>query len=152
MSMSKSVVTLAVSALLAAGAIGGAVRLHAAAADESAAGAVKVTIDYKGKGTVDGSHRVWVWLFDTPDIGPGAMPIAQMAVEKNGDVAVFDVSNEKVWIAVAYDEKGMMGGDGPPPSGTPIGIYSMGTGAPEAVTAGAQGAVVVTFDDSLRMP
>jgi hypothetical protein len=150
--MMKSVVTTMLSALLAAGAMGGAARLHAAIPDHSAAGAVKVTIDYKGKGTVDGSHRVWVWLFETPDIGPGAIPIAQMTVEKNGDVAVFDVSHEKVWIAVAYDEKGVMGGDAPPPSGTPIGIYATATGAPEAVTAGAGGAVVVTFDDSLRMP
>ena len=31
------------------------------------AGTVKVTLNYKGKGTVDGSHRVWVWLFATPD-------------------------------------------------------------------------------------
>ena len=35
-----------------------------------AAGTVKVTLNYKGKGTVDGSHRVWVWLFTSPDIGP----------------------------------------------------------------------------------
>ena len=54
------------------------------------AGTVKVTVTYKGKGKVDTSHKLWVWLFDTPNIGPGAMPIAQVALDKNGADAVFD--------------------------------------------------------------
>jgi hypothetical protein len=113
---------------------------------------VKVTVDYKGKGTVDGSHRVWVWLFDTPEIGPNSMPIAETSVEKNGEVAVFEVGNERVWIAVAYDERGVMTGNAPPAPGSPVGIFSSSTGAPEAVIAGAKAVVVVTFDDSIRMP
>ena len=117
-----------------------------------AAGAVKVTVNYKGSGTVDAAHRVWVWLFDTPDIGPGSMPIAELSVAKNGEVASFEVGNEQVWIAVAYDEKGVMTGNAPPASGSPIGIYASSTGAPEAVTPGAKGAVTLTFDDSQRMP
>jgi hypothetical protein len=31
-----------------------------------------------------------VWLFDTPNIGPGSMPIDQIALDKNGADAVFD--------------------------------------------------------------
>lgn len=146
--MMKSIATLAVVALVAAGGFGNTVRVHGAAA----AGAVNVTINYKGAGAVDGSHRVWIWLFNSPDIGPASMPIAQMSVEKNGDAATFEVGDDRVWIAVAYDEKGVMTGNEPPPSGTPIGIYASSTGAPEAVTPGANGAVTVTFDDSQRMP
>ena len=52
--------------------------LAAAASARVAAGTVKVTLNYKGKGTVDGSHRVWVWLFTSPDIGPNSMPIAEL--------------------------------------------------------------------------
>ena len=44
---------------------------------------MKVTVHYKGKGKVDGSHKLWVWLFDTPNIGPGAMPLDQVALDKN---------------------------------------------------------------------
>lgn len=143
---------LAVSVVIAAGVIGPAPRLDAAPVGSVAAGAVKVTVNYKGSGTVDGTHRVWVWLFDTPEIGPGSMPIAELSVTKNGEVAGFEVGNERVWIAVAFDEKGAMSGNAPPPSGSPIGIYSSSAGAPEAVIPGAKGAVTVTFDDSQRMP
>jgi len=143
---------LAVVAMMAAGVFGDTGRVHATAPDGGAAGAVKVTVNYKGAGTVDGSHRVWVWLFSSPDIGPASMPIAQMSVEKNGETATFEVGDDRVWIAVAFDEKGVMTGNEPPPSGSPIGIYAASTGAPEPVSPGAKGAIVLTFDDSQRMP
>jgi hypothetical protein len=117
------------------------------------AGTVKVTINYKGKGTVDASHKLVVWLFDSPNIGAGSMPIDLVMLEKNGADAVFNgVVPEKVWIAVAYDESGSMTGDGPPPTGTPVGVLSGSDGAPAAVTPGGKDAVVLTFDDSFRMP
>lgn len=150
--MMKSIAALVVATVMAAGVSGETGRLHAAAPDGSAAGAVTVTVNYTGKGTVDASHRVWVWLFDSPDIGPGSIPIAEMSVEKNGGAATFEVGSERVWIAVAYDQNGGMSGSAPPASGSPIGIYSTSGGAPDAVTPGAKGAVAVTFDDSQRMP
>lgn len=133
--------------LLAGGRVG-----HAAPPDGALAGKVSVTVNYKGSGTVDAGHQVWVWLFDTPDIGPGSMPIAEASVARNGAAATFDVGSDRVWIAVAYDEKGVMSGNAPPPSGTPIGIFASDSGAPAAVTPGDQGAVTLTFDDSQRMP
>ncbi len=150
--MMKSIGTLAMAAAMTFGVMGKTVRVHAAPAAHAAAGSVKVTVNYTGKGAVDGSHRVWVWLFDSPDIGPGSMPIAETSVDTNGAVAAFEVSQDQVWIAVAYDEKGVMTGNSPPAPGSPIGIHVSGTGAPEAVTAGAAGAVALTFDDSQRMP
>ena len=130
-----------------------AATLNAAPAVSVTAGTVKVTINYKGKGTVDASHKIWVWLFDTPNIGPGAMPIDQMAIDKNGGQVEFQgVAPSQVYIAVAFDEKGAMAGDGPPPTGTPVGILADATGAPTGVTPGEKGIAVVTFDDSLRMP
>ena len=147
--MMKSIAALAVLAVLAPG---DTIRAHAAPVEARSAGAVKVTVNYTGSGKVDGSHRVWVWLFDTPDIGPGAMPIGEISVVKNGEAAVFEVSNDRVWVAVAYDERGVMLGNAPPAPGSPIGIYASSTGAPEAVTPGAKGVIVLTFDDSQRMP
>ena len=118
-----------------------------------AAGTVKVTVTYKGKGTVDGSHRVWVWLFASPDIGPGTMPIAETSIDANGAVATFEgISEERVWIAAAYDEKGAMSGSAPPPPGTPVGLYVGSDGAPRSVQPGDSTAAVLTFDDSFRMP
>jgi len=138
------VLAAASSAPIAAGAI---------ALAKVTAGTVKVTVNYKGKGTVDGSHRVWVWLFDTPDIQPGAMPIAQMFVDKNGAVATFDgVTAKQVWVVCAFDEQGAMDGNGPPPSGTPVGIFMGPEGMPKSVIPGDTASAVVTFDDSFRMP
>jgi hypothetical protein len=119
----------------------------------SAAGTVAVKVNYKGKGTVDGSHRIWIWLFSTPDIGPNSMPIAELSVTKNGEVAIFDgVGADKVWIAAAFDEKGVMSGQAPPPPGTPVGVLLGADGAPAGVVTGSKSETVLTFDDSFRMP
>ena len=150
--MMKSIAVVALAALMTSGAMVEPSRVHAAGLDEVAAGQVKVTVNYQGKGTVDGAHRVWVWVFDTPDIGPGSMPIAEMSVGKNGEAAVFEVSHERVWVAVAFDEQGVMTGNSPPAPGSPIGIYASASGAPEAVSPGDKGAITLVFDDSQRMP
>jgi len=142
-----------VAALLLAGlAQSSAPALAAPLAATVTAGTVKVTIHYTGKGTVDASHKVWVWLFDTPNIGPGATPIDQVSIDQNDMDAVFQgVATEKVYIAAAFDETGSMMGDAPPPTGTPIGILGA-NGAASPVQSGAKEAAVLTFNDTLRMP
>ena len=117
------------------------------------AGTVKVTVTYKGKGKVDASHKLWVWLFDTPNIGPGSMPIDQISLDANGANAVFEsVAGDKVYVVAAFDETGAMMGDAPPPTGTPLGIFMGSDGAPGGVAPGGKDAVVLNFDDSFRMP
>jgi hypothetical protein len=124
----------------------------AATASGAQEAGVKVTVKYTGKGTVDPDHRIWVWLFDTPDIGPGAIPIDEQALDKNGATATFaTVAAGKVWIAIAYDEKGGFAGAAPPPAGSPVTLYTE-KGVPAFVTPGPDGSVTVTFDDSMRMP
>ena len=126
------------------------VALDAALVNE--AGAVKVAVTYKGKGAVDAKHRIWVWLFDTPDIGPGSMPIAELSIDSNGGAVTFDgIDVKRVYIAVAFDESGTMNGNAPPPSGSPIGILLSQEGTPRGVAPDEE-AVSVIFDDSQRMP
>jgi hypothetical protein len=116
-------------------------------------GAVKVTVKYTGAGTVDADHRLWVWLFTTPDIGPAAIPIAEMSTEKNGGTVTFDaVGPSEVWIAVAYDTHGGFGGNAPPPSGSPIAIYGTEAGASKPVTPGEEAMVTMTLSDARKMP
>lgn len=149
----KQIVPIAFVVMIAATAPHLSTVLAAAASARVAAGSVKVTLNYKGKGTVDGSHRVWVWLFASPDISPGSMPIAELTVDKNGGVATFEgISAERVWIVAAFDEQGVMSGQGPPPSGTPVGIYLGSDGIPKGVAPGDAATAVLTFDDSQRMP
>jgi len=117
------------------------------------AGTVKVTVTYKGKGKVDSAHKLWVWVFDTPNIGPGSMPIDQISLDTNGADAVFEnIAGDTVYIAAAFDESGSMQGDAPPPTGSPIGILSGANGAPAGVTPGAKSGAVLNFDDTVRMP
>src|SRR5688500_15927904 len=146
----KNVLTIAVAVMLTTAVAPPGGRLIAAPlAADVIAGTVKVTVNYKGKGTVDASHKLWVYVFDTPNIGPGAMPIDQIALDKNGADAVFEnVAGDKVYIAVAFDESGAMMGDGPPPSGSPIGILMGSDGTPSAVTPGAKTGAVLIFDDT----
>ena len=146
----KHVLAVVAVALLAGLAPSGT--LHASPAAAVSPGAVKITLHYKGKGKVDSSHKLWVWIFDTPNIGPGATPIDQTSIDKNDSDVVFDgVAPGTVWIAAAFDEQGVMAGDGPPPTGSPIGIL-MVDGKPSGVTPGEKGIASLTFDDTMRMP
>jgi len=43
-------------------------------------------------------------------------------------------------------------GDGPPPTGTPIGILMGPDGTPNGVTPGGTSPIVLNFDDTIRMP
>ena len=148
----KQIAPFAFVMLMATAAMHLTTAVAASAGARVTAGTVKVTVNYKGKGTVDAKHRVWVWLFASPDIGPGSMPIAELSIEANGIVATFDgIDAERVWIAAAYDESGSMSGNAPPPSGSPVGVFVSTEGAPKSVAPG-ESAVVLTFDDSFRMP
>jgi hypothetical protein len=116
------------------------------------AGRLKVTVDYKGTGTVDASHEIFVWLFDTPNITADTPPIAFDVLTANGESLNFSGLPKQVYLAAAFDEKGDYDGtSGPPPPGTPITIYG-GAGTAAAIASGAEAAVTVTFDGSERMP
>jgi hypothetical protein len=148
----KQIAPFAFVMLMATAAMHSTTAVAASGGAPVAAGTVKVTVNYKGKGTVDATHRIWVWLFSSPDIGPGSMPIAEVAIDANGKLATFEgIDAERVWIAAAFDESGSMNGNGPPPSGSPVGLYAGTDGAPKSVVPG-ESAVLLTFDDSFRMP
>jgi hypothetical protein len=115
------------------------------------AGDVAVTVTYKGKGAVDATHEVWVFLFDTPNLGEGARPIANQTITKNGGTATFTkVAVDPVYIAVVYDEKGDYDGNaGPPPPGSPFGTHAA-EGKMTPVKPGAKAKIKLTFDESRR--
>lgn len=115
---------------------------------------VRVTVKYTGKGAVDADHKIWVWLFTTPNIGAESQPIAEDAMAKNGGTVAFtNVTAATVYVAVAYDEQGGFVGQAPPPPGSPIAIYGAKgpDGAAQPVTPGAKGSIAITFSDAVRM-
>jgi hypothetical protein len=124
-----------------------------AAAPVIRAGDLAVTVSYTGKGPVDDTHEIWVFLFDSPVINNSSAPVAVQAVKKSGDTAAFkNVVQDIVYVAMAYDEKGDYDGTaGPPPPGTPIGMYSTDGKAAGPVKPGPGAKIKATFDDARRM-
>ena len=126
--------------------------LPGAAGVAAQSGSLKVTVEYKGAGTVSKEHKIWVWLFDTPTIDESSMPIATDSVSENNGSASFNSLPETVYIAVCFDEKGGYDGtSGPPQSGSPVMTYGE-AGAAKPVKTGSEAKVTVTFDDAVRMP
>ncbi len=115
------------------------------------AGALKVTVRYNGPGTVDATHELFVWVFDTPVIDADSVPVAADALTRNGATAAFTGLPKQVYLVAAFDERGDYDGSAAPPSGTPITIYGA-NGVAEPVPTGSDAAVTVTFDDTIRMP
>jgi uncharacterized protein (DUF2141 family) len=119
-------------------------------------GKLKVTVEYKGQaGTVDKEHKIWVWLFDNPNISADSMPLAVGALSENKATYKFVALPKTVYIAAAFDNLGGYdGSSAPPASGTPITV--VGATAPGTATAvptgGDDATVTVTFDDTMKMP
>jgi hypothetical protein len=152
--MPRHAIFLVALALMLGPAVGRAQqKAPAKPAARSASADVQATVTYTGKGKVDDTHEIWVFLFDTPDIGQGSRPIAVQAIRKSGAPATFKaVTADPVYIAVAYDETGNYDGNmGPPPSGTPIAMYSKDGKTNTPVKPGPAAKIKLSFDDSRRM-
>lgn len=116
-----------------------------------------VKLNYKGAGAVDEKHKIFVFVFDSPDfVEGGAFPIASdNATAKDAAVSFPDLSDSPVYVATAYDPSGSYDGhSGPPPSGTSMGMYSKTPGKPEPIEieAGKAVSIDLLFDDTAKMP
>lgn len=111
---------------------------------------VSISLEYTGKGEVDENHRIWIWIFDTPDITAQSDPIDSGSVSKNGGTVKLKIAQPRVYVAAAYDNVGGFMGDQAPPPGTPIVIYGR-TNEAQATPIEKGTSVKVTFDDSVKM-
>ncbi len=115
------------------------------------AGELTVSATYKGKGVVDDTHEISVFLFDHPNPTEESRPMMMQVITKNGAATTFKgLGATPVYVVTVYDEKAIYDGNaGPPPTGTPWATYGQG-GKPIAVTPAAGVKVSVVFDDSRR--
>lgn len=120
------------------------------AAPAPAPGDLPVTVTYKGKGTIDQTHKVIVWAFADSNITSASRPLDHLYVTKNGETVTFKGLSAPVYLFAVYDEKGGYDGvDAPPPAGIPAATYRQTPkGPPTAVKPGTP--VTFTFDDSER--
>jgi len=149
----KKYTYLALSLLL----VGTLVKASNQAKPETKTRSLSVKLDYKGSGTVDEKHRIFVFVFDSPDFVKGeSLPIAvDAATSKDGAVSFPDLSDSPVYVASAYDPSGSYDGhSGPPPTGTSMGLYSKTPGKPEPVDVEPGKAVTIdlVFDDTAKIP
>jgi hypothetical protein len=117
---------------------------------------LEVKLNYTGAGKVDQNHKIFVFVFDTPDFMQGnAMPIANQAVTAKDQTLTFSgLSAATVYAVAAFDPKGEYDGmSGPPPAGSSLGMYSKEPGTPGAVNleAGKTAHVDLAFDDTAKM-
>jgi hypothetical protein len=126
---------------------------------KAASRTLKVKLSYKGSGAVDSTHRIFVFLFDSPDFMQGSTgPFARTSVSVKDDTVVFaDVAKSPVYVVAAFDPAGNYDGQaGPPPAGASMAIYSKHPGMPEPepvkIDPGQTLQIEMTFDDSMKMP
>jgi hypothetical protein len=149
----SSKVLVIVVAVVASGVL--PIRVLGAQDKPADSGRLAVSVRYTGRGEVDQDHRIWIWLFDTPDITPDSNPLAIGQLSDNGGTYKYTGLPKEVYVAMAYDEKGGYDGTtGPPPQGTPVVIYgaASGSGAAAVKTGGDEAKLETSFDDSVRMP
>jgi hypothetical protein len=128
---------------------------QAAAAAQAAQRDLSVTVTYTGKGKVDAQHNLLVFIFADPNFMTGnTQPIAVKTTDKSGGVVSFNgVMQKTVYICAVYNENANYDGrTGPPPAGTPIGMYRKPPTATTAtgVTPGPGLKVNLTFNDAKR--
>lgn len=113
---------------------------------------LEAKVTYTGEGEVDSTHAIHIYLFDTPDIGSGSMPIAWNSSYRNGEpVTMSGISAGTVYLVVAYGDYDVT--TGPPPSGTPVSFYLPGSPVPSPIEMSEPTVKVeFEFDDAVRMP
>lgn len=125
-----------------------------AAAAVSATNDVAITVMYTGKGVVDASHSILLFLFTDPNISSESQPMgAPETITKNGGTATFkNVGAKTVYVVALYNEKpGYNGQGGPPPVGTPMAIYAKDAKSPPlGVTPGPKTAIKISFNEAKR--
>jgi hypothetical protein len=112
---------------------------------------LEVEINYTGLGTVNASHKIYVAVWNSPDLS-GGPPIAVKSLDsKKGTVTFSDVQTP-AYVSTAYDPTGNWDAQSPPPSGSSLGMYSKNPPnlQPIDVAAGKTTKVSITFDDSVK--
>ena len=122
-------------------------------------GALQVTVEYTGAdGEVSATNASVVMIFSDPPTDETALPMGfPLIVQENGATVTFEnIAVSPVYLLAALmDPEDLLASAGVGlPSGTPMGLHGMLTGAPVGIAIGDGDTVEVAlqFDDLIRMP
>jgi len=148
-------------------------RTHFRAQASPAPRTLKVKLNYTGAGIVDEKHKIYVLLFDAnpftastlvdatsqvppPAPVPGVSHILarQGAAGKDKTLTFSGLSISPVYAAVFLDKSGTYNGQPDSSSGGPMGVYGKLPDKLEPINLeeGKSAQVILTFDDSAKMP
>jgi hypothetical protein len=118
---------------------------------------LKVKLHYSGAGTVDEKHKIFVFVFDSPDFvqRQDAVPIANdSGTAKDAILTFSNVAASPVYLIAVYDPAGAYEGMSRPPAGSSLGIFAKTPGQvdPVSLEAGKIALVELAFDDTVKMP
>ena len=117
-------------------------------------GSLEVQIHYKGSGTVDSSHKIFVALWESDDFNGGPPSEVKTLSSKDGSVTFSNIKATPVFASTAFDPSGSWDATSPPPSGASVGMHSKEPPKPEPIpiAPGKVAKVTITFDDTTKVP
>jgi hypothetical protein len=128
---------------------------HSAIAQDEAR-TLKVKVHYTGSGTVDEQHKIFTFLFGSPQFTHGGdIPFAMRYIASKESVVTFsNVDRSPVYVGTVYDASGKFDGQSSPPSGSALGAYSTDSEkpAPVKLEEGKTVEIEMSFDDSAKVP
>jgi hypothetical protein len=114
---------------------------------------IEVNVLYTGAGQVDGSHKIYVALWNSANMD-GAPPADIQSLDSKTGSVTFKNVRVPAYVSTAYDPSGKWDAQSPPPSGSSLGMYSSKPPTPDPidVAPGKTTKIKLTFDDSNKMP
>src|SRR5690242_19160879 len=83
---------------------------------------IQVDVTYTGSGTVDAAHKIYVALWNSPELDSVPVDVQPLA-SKTGTVTFKNVQTVPAYVSAAYDPTGKWDAQSPPPSGSSLGMY-----------------------------
>jgi hypothetical protein len=115
---------------------------------------LQVQLRYTGSGIVDATHKIFVALWDSPNLDGAPPTDIKSATSKNGTVTFTNVKKTPAYVSAAFDPSGHWdGASGPPPTGASLGMFSKAPPKPDpiAITPGKAASVNISFDDKTKV-
>ena len=110
-----------------------------------------VTVDYTGSGSVDEQHKIYVQIFDSPQLDMRRRIGLRIVTENHATVTFSDVSPDTVYLFALYDQHAsVISAAGPNPQ-SPVAVYGESLENPQPIRLNQTSELSLRFGESLRL-